>query len=194
VLNEIKINDFTFKVWTGAFNKQALLQQLKKEDVGAIVVFGFDSFGIVDLSEEMAGVSKCLKPLSELSALTKSTIFAGIKTQILNVKHISVAVCGRGKVLDIVDRSCNILDDEYGASDKLKIFSSSFGMIGLLVDSDCLVEKTWQKVAPNCSVMLCVNRGSSSVIAEEVRLFSAAYNIPYIYMDDQGVEWNNLNS
>jgi len=190
LLSEVKLNNFIFKTWTGAFCPVAIKKALGNSK-GDILVLGYNSFGGVDLSEEIVGTGTCLKRLSDFSAFIGGTIFCGIKTQILDIKHISVAVCGRGKVLDIVDRSCNPLGDTYGASHKLKIFSTSAGMVGLIVDSDCLSESVWQKIAPHVNVILCINRGSSLQAQEDVRLFSAAYKKPYIYVDDQGVEWHS---
>jgi len=190
MLGEVRVGNFTFKTWTGAFCESKIKQALGKDHKCDFLILGYNAFSGVDLSEEIAGFTSCIKRLRDFSLKTGGTIFCGIKTQILDIKHISVAVCGRGKVLDIVDRSSNQLGDTYGASNKLKMFGTKMGIVGLIVDSDCLSENVWQKIAPNAGIILCINRGSSPQVQEEVRLFSATYNKPYIYVDDIGVEWH----
>jgi len=156
---------------------------------GEVLVMGFNSFADVDYSEEITGAGLCLRRLSEFSEIMNGTVYCGVKTRILDIKHIGVAVCHKGRVVDVADRASNLFGDAYGTSPRIKVFTSKMGKVGVLVDTDCLLESNWQKTVPHADVMLCVNRGSSVTAQEEVRLYSQAYKIPYLYVDDQGVEW-----
>ena len=189
MLTSAVIKNFRFKVWFGSFCEKRILNAAKEWN-GEILVCPFQCLAEVDLSAEIAGNGDCIKRLTGISESIGSTVFCGVKTKILEIKHISAAVCNKGRLIDIVDRTSNPYDDEFGISGKLKIFVCKEGRVGLLVDSDCLIESNWKRTAPHCDIMLCLNRGNSEFARQEVRLFSATYKTPYLYVDEQGIEWH----
>jgi len=190
MLESVKVLDFTFNIGFGKFNEKDCL----KADKNSVVVYPYNSFSPVDLSSEIVGGGGVVKKLAECSKAIDGSIFCGVKTFILDIKHISVAVCNKGRLVDIVDRASNYLGDEFGTSNKIKVFSTKMGRIGLLVDSDCLLESSWQKTAEHADIMLCINRGNDEISKEEVRLFSACYKISYVYVDDNSVEWHEFSN
>jgi len=189
MVNEAKVGDITFKVWLGAFCPDAILEGSKDFEAN-VLVCPFQAMREVDLQEEIVGRGSNIKRLAEFSKKIDSSIFCGIRTKILDVRHISVAVCNKGRLVDIADRASNPFDDELGTGNKIKVFASKKGKIGLLVDADCLIENNWIKTAPYSDVILCINRGNSDFARKEVRHYSNTYNIPYLYVDEVGLEWN----
>jgi hypothetical protein len=155
------------------------------------VVYSYNAFPEIDLQKEMRGASNHIKSIAALSGESGGAVFCGIKTRLLGEKNIGAAVCNKGRLVDIVDRTSNPLADEYETSNRLKIFATGKGRIGLLLDTDCILERNWEKSAPHADIMLCLNRRDDEGAREEVRLFSAAYQIPYLYVDEEGIEWKS---
>ena len=183
------IGDTTYNVFLGEFDEGKILADFNKDSGKQILICGFNAVGEIDLTNEVLGDGENIKRLTDFSKKIGGTFFCGIKTNIGDVKHISVVASSRGKLVDIADRSSNPFGDVYGTSKRLKVFASGATKIGLLVDADCLVEKNWQKTAPHANLIICINRGNSSITQEEVRLYSATYKIPYLYVDELGIEW-----
>ncbi|MCL2848353.1 MAG: hypothetical protein FWE13_06410 [Firmicutes bacterium] len=188
MLHKAIVGEIVFKVWLGAFCP------IKIEKAGEsfednILVCPFLAMSEVDLSEEVDGRDNKIKRLADVSKKLNCSIFCGLRTKALDVKHISVAVCNKGRLVDIADRASNPFNDELGTSNKIKVFSSKKGKIGLLIDTDCLIENNWLKTAPHSDVMLCINRGSSEFSKEEVRQYATAFGMPYLYVDEEGLEW-----
>jgi len=186
----VKVENFTFKVWQGAFD--AL--EIEKTCIGlenAVLVLPFSSMPEIDLSEEIVGAATYMKNLADFSKKINSSIFCGAKTKSLEVRHISVVVCNKGRLVDIADRTSNPFDDNLGTSNKIKVYSSKKGKIGLLIDADCTIENNWIKTAPSSDVMLCINRGSSLYAKQEVKKLASTYGMPYIYVDEVSVDFAN---
>ena len=187
-----KIKAFTFYVWQGvSFCEHEILKALKEYPLGqdSILVLPFNHHKAVDLGMEINGEGSYFTRLSNFSSTMQGSIFGGVKTYIGDAHYLSVAVCNKGRLVDIVDRTGNVLGDSYGTSKKIKVFSSKLGRIGLLVDTDCIIKKNWQLTAPSSDVLLCINRGNSESVKEEIRLFSTEHSIPYLYVDEEGIEW-----
>ena len=188
MFSRVDIEKFKFSVYVPE-SMGAEFLSVPKSFGADILVCPFSTFEEIDLTQEISGGGDCLCRICALSKKTNGTIFCGIKTRILNVKHLGVAACNKGRLVDIVDRTVNLIGDEYEETNMIKVFDSHAGRIGLLIDTDCLLEKNWEKIAPFSDVVLCLARGTMEYAREEVRLFSAAYGIPYLYTDEAGIEW-----
>jgi len=182
-----KVNGFSFKVWFGKFEPAVMLKELEIEN--DIVLFGFNAFDEIDLSKEIMGEESNIKLISDYSATISAAVFCGIKTYIMDIKNIGVCVCNKGNLVDIVDRVANPFDDEYGKTNKLKIISTKRGKIALLIDTDCMIDEHWKKIQKEADIVVCISDDNSMVLAEQVKMYSAIYSKPYIYVNAIGVEW-----
>lgn len=186
----IEIENFRFGINLSDFSvTRALEDEKRKEKPGGILIHSFGAFPEMDLEKEMTGETDCIRRLTALSKESDGAVFCGARTSVFDMKHISVIVCNKGRLVDIVDRTLNPLGDEFTPTNKIKIFATDSGKAGLLIDTDCLIESNWGKTAPFSDIMLCINRGNSESAREEVRLFSAAYKLPYLYIDEECAEW-----
>ena len=156
------------------------------------MVHSFNAFCEVNLENELDGTGACIRRITALSARTNGAVFCPVRTHLFGLKHIGAAVCFKGRLIDIADRTQNPLSDEYETTDKLKVFAADGGKIGLLIDTDCLLEENWQKAAREADVILCLNRGTSAAAKDDAQHFSRTYAIPYLYVDDAGIEWRSM--
>lgn|GEM_PF-1640386 len=205
MLCRMEINSFKFAVHFGAFNPDELLEEIKNGEESApdILVFPFNTLPEIDLTGKTSDAIHRFSELCKLSAASQGTVFCGVQTRVQEEKFIGTAVFHKGNLIDIVNRTRNILSDAFIETDKIKVFSLKAGRIGLLVDTDCLLAEHWVYLVPACEVILCINRGNSAGACEIVRDFSREFSapktangdspglplFPYLYVDEAGAEW-----
>lgn len=178
-------------VMDGAFSLPTRQELLKAPD---LILCGFPcSGGEVDLEAEIAGESDVLARTAALSALCPSVVLAGVKTHISGLRHLSAAVSVRGKLLDIVDRTQNIRGDEYLPGSKIKIYRTGKANVALLLDTDMLLAKNWERVSPLCDMILCLSLPLSDEEAGVAATLSQLYGLPYVLVADNGLWWGEPN-
>ncbi len=187
MLDELKLNGRIFKVGVDAFRKEHV--RLYRAGADDIVVFSFNAFDELDLLGEIEGEYDSLAGLCDFSAASNSTVFCGVTSSILGIKHISVAVCHKGRLVDIVDRTSNITGDEYGKTKKIKIFALDDIKIAVLVDTDILIEENLRKTAPACDVILALIKSPGPDIAESAVNSAKKYGKPCLCVYDEGFVW-----
>ena len=157
-----------------------------------LLVLSYNAFDEIDLESEIAAESDCLTGLAALSGNKEATVFCVIVTSIMGIKHISVAVCHKGKLVDIVDRTSNIEGDEFATSQKIKIYSTDCARIGVLVDKDALIERNWEKITPHCDLVLAVINDGGRKITGAANLISSKFSVPSVIVANNSVEWKTV--
>lgn len=152
-----------------------------------ILVLSHNTFGRIDLQREMETTAD-LARLTQLSLDEGCLIFCGITTHIMGLKHISVAVADRGKLIDIVDRTCNYYGDEFADTNKVKVYNSVLGKFGILVDSDVMYPRIWEKLAPVCDII--INLGSDACAHSQlIGQACAEYYLKPLICVGQDITW-----
>lgn len=185
---KIIIKECDFFACTGRFCD---IVKLDPPGENSIAVLPFNAFGEIDLSCEISGESAFLAAVCAYSAYSSSTVFCGVKTRLMGLKHISVAVAHKGRLIDIVDRTQNSYDEEYVGGNKIKIFSSNKIKVAALVDSDVLNKSIWQKTAPHCDAFVCILNEFSQDILPIAFSYSDEYGAPIIIVSEDGIFWKD---
>lgn len=154
-----------------------------------LLALSYNAFDEIDLESEISGGSDCFAALAAVSGNKDATVFCGVTSSVMGIKHISVAVCHKGKLVDVVDRTSNPFGDEYVPTQKIKIYSTSAARIAVLVDKDVLIEKNWEKTVPHCDCMLALVKGSDERITAAAQRLAEKFEIPFLYINDDSVFW-----
>lgn len=156
-----------------------------------IVINGFSAFEEIDLADEISGRSVCMAEMVDSSTKYGLPVFSGVKTRLNGFKHLSVVVANSGKLLDIVDRTKNIRDDEFMSSNKIKVYKTEKIVAALLIDTDVLIYKNWEKVVNLCDMVICIGLNFSDAEADLVYSISRVYGLPYIIAGENGLWWSD---
>lgn len=143
-----------------------------------VLVMSFNTLPVIDLSRELRGESEELKKLTFLSADDDCTVLCGVRMCLSGKNYLSVAVAHKGKLIDIADRvACSDADD-YECTNRLKIYNTSAGRLGLLIDEDAELKRLWMKIIPSCDFVICLcekNRKTAILNLESELDFPALY-------------------
>lgn len=185
--HKIELKEFGFSVSCDSFfsKRQKYIQDGKTP----FFLFSYNAFPEFDLGDEISGESTSLAELTALSAECAATVFCGVTTRISGLKHISVAVCHKGRLVDIVDRTSNPASDAYASGDKIKVFSTDYGRVAVLVDKDVLSEKNWAKVSGVSDLVVGVLKDGSELFTQAAAALSERFNKPLIYTDGENIIW-----
>lgn len=172
----------------GKFEDMAELSEFETHS-NDIMVLNFNAFDTIYLEDEVMGESESLLEFAVISGILNRPMFCGIITEIADLKHISVAVCNKGRLVDIVDRTSNPFNDEYEESQKIKVFATELGRVTLLIDNDLLVEKNWQKTVEYSDVVLGILKGDDENVLELAEEMAKKYDVKYIFVNDTTIRW-----
>lgn len=188
-----------YRVLAGKCDFRVSLDNVENELLGGgfdedfeLLALSYNAFDEIDLESEISAQSDCLTGLAALSGNKGATVFCGVTTSVLGIKHISVAVCHKGKLVDIVDRTSNIENDEYATAQKIKVYSTDTARIGVLVDKDALIKRNWEKLAPHCDLVLAVIKGGDEKLSAAANIISGGFSVPSLIVSDNAVEWKTI--
>lgn len=126
------------------------------------------------------------------SGVFKCPVFGGVKTSYSGLKSISAAVANFGRLIDIVDRTINVRGDEYAASDKIKIYKTGKCSAALLIDTDILLSKNWERVSPIADIIIGIALDISDEEAALVATLSNLFDIGYLLLATNRLEWRSV--
>lgn len=194
--DRIRIKNTDFIVVQNPFSEADYEYERERADTDNLPMFvsAFNTFPMIDLQAEIDGESELLTAIALQSMKVPSTVFCGITTSIMGLKHISVAVCHKGKLADIVDRTQNPYGDSFLTGDKIKIFSNGEIAVGLFVDTDVLLETNWEKAVPECDVILTLLRGTDDDTMDAALSIAKNYDIDFLAVNESGIRWKEKNS
>lgn len=164
------------KATVAGFNEYVVHERVKRP----VLVMSFNTLKTVDLSKELRGESKELRKIAQLSADDDCTVLCGIKMLLGDKNYLSVAVAHRGKLIDIADRVACSDEDIYECTNRLKIYNTQAGRLGLLIDSDAELKRLWTKIMPLCDIVVCI---CENRYLGKVRQLSKEYSFPALYID-----------
>lgn len=157
------------------------------EEDFSLLALPYSAFDEIDLRDEIVGETDCLTGLAALSGNKSATVFCGITTKIMNLRHVSVAVCHKGRLVDVVDRTANVSGEYFESSQKIKIYSTGTARIAVLVDKDVLIERNWEKVVPYCDVVLAIVMGSDEATLAAAEAVATKSGVAYVIVNDVSV-------
>ena len=138
----------------------------------------------VDFTSEIRGKTAFSVRFAEASIKCDFPILIGCKTKYGEVRHLSVMTFSRGKLADIADRTLNLGGGFY-EGDKIKVLKLNRFNAGLLVDTDILLYRNWQKLSPHCDAVLGIGLNSEDGELSYVPRLAEKFSKPYavVYAD-----------
>ena len=108
-------------------------EKIKNIDV---VIFSYGVNGLIDFNGEITGKSENLIDLAKISLNFDCVVVAGCDTDNYGVLRCSAAVADKGRILGVCDMTHNIDGEKYDAGSGCRVFNTSKGKIGVIVDKD----------------------------------------------------------
>ena len=112
---------------------QDKLNDISNQD---IIVFGYNSIGLVCYKKELSGETEYFQDLAKLSKQIGSVIVLGCDTDTYGVFRHSAVIADNGKILGVSDMVYQIDESEFASGGSFKVYDSSVGKIGILIMED----------------------------------------------------------
>mgnify|MGYP002509596747 CR=1 FL=1 len=112
---------------------QERLDDLKGQD---LIVFGYNSFGLVSYKKELTGETEYFHDLAKLSKQLQCVIICGCDTDTYGVFKHSAVLADKGKILGVSDMAHAVDDSEFTSGGNFRVYDTSVGKIGILVMED----------------------------------------------------------
>ncbi len=122
-----------------------------------VVVFGFNGLGLVSYKKELAGETEYFQDVAKLSGGLGSVVISGCDTDTYGVFRHSAVIADRGKILGVSDMARSIDDSEFVSGGSLRVYDTSAGRIGVLVEGDLLFSESARVLALcDAELIVCV--------------------------------------
>ena len=145
----------------------------------------------VDFTSEIRGRSVFSVKAAEASLKFGYPLLIGCKTKYGESRHLSVMTFSRGKLADIADRTLNLGGGFY-EGDKIKVLKLKKFNAGLLVDTDVLLYRNWQRISPHCDAVFAIGLKSDEVELSYVPKLAEKFGKPYAVAYADGTTlWGN---
>lgn len=175
-------------IGVGKIGVSESLEGLPSEGVDAALIALSEE---VDFSSEIKGRSVFSVRAAAVSLKLRYPILIGCKTKYGEARHLSALTFCRGELADIADRTLNLGGGFY-EGDKIKVLKFKKFNAGLLVDTDVLLYRNWQKLAPHCEAVLSVGLSGEAAELDFVPRFAEKFGKPYaVVYADGTILWGN---
>ena len=133
---------------------QEKLFELGEQD---LVAFGFNGMGLVSYKKELEGQSEYFHDVAKLSSALSNVVISGCDTENYGVYRHSVVIADKGKILGVTDMVHTIDESEFVAGYGLRVYDTSAGKIGLIVEKDLFFPEV-ARVLSLCDadIIICV--------------------------------------
>ncbi len=122
-----------------------------------VLVFGFEGLGEVDYARELAGDTSKLEDMAILSRELNCVILSGCMTDSCGLRHKSVAVAEKGRILGVADMLHTGEAEDLKSGAHLKVYETQAGKIGVCVGEDLYYPSVAESLALfDADVILCV--------------------------------------
>lgn len=133
----------------------------------------------VKLEGEISGITAFAASVAALSESCDYPLLCGCLTRFGAMRHVSVMTFASGRLADIADRTLNLSAEPYCEGDTIKILRLKRFDAGLLVDTDLLLAKNWQKIAPRCDAVIGIAKCGADVDFGYVPTLASLFGKPY---------------
>ena len=143
-------------ITNGSLN-QVLEQNLSQISDSDVIVFGFNGLGLVSYKKELDGETEYFHDLALASKELSSVIICGCDTDTYGLFRHSAVIADKGKVLGVSDMAHSIDDSEFVAGGNFRVYDTSAGKVGVIVDEDLFFPET-ARVLTLCDadIIVCV--------------------------------------
>ncbi|MCL2861520.1 MAG: hypothetical protein FWE22_03815 [Firmicutes bacterium] len=187
-VNKIKLHNNVFLTSVESFDE--LVKGGEFSEDFSFLALSYNAFHDIDLNAEIDGVTGNIEKIVSLSKVKNATIFCGITSHLLSTKHISIVVAHHGKLVDIVDRTARIFNDDYSSSKKIKVYATEHSRIAVLVDKDVLSHDNWARIAPYCDSVLSILKGDDDIVLDVALSLSKKFSLPLLVMNGSSVSFS----
>lgn len=121
------------------------------------VIFGFNGLGLVSYKKELSGETEYFQDAAKLSGELGSVVISGCDTDTYGVFRHSAVIADRGKILGVSDMARSIDDSEFVSGGSLRVYDTSVGRIGVLVEGDLFFSESARVLALcDAELIVCV--------------------------------------
>jgi len=192
MLSDVNLKGFNFLIYHGRFDSGKIREQIEEiKHTAEFLVCPFLTFSEIILDDELANKSESLKEFTKLTCDTGLKGFCGVNLIYCGVKQVSAVVTAGCELVDIASKTIDFDRAGVALGDKIKTYKTKNGVIGLLLDTDCLIEQYWQILKDSCDLVLIISKTPSELIKQDIRHSSGVYNLPYLYVDGSGIEYRD---
>ena len=126
---------------------------------GSNVLVFADGLGLVSYKKELSGETEYFHDVARLSKQLSSVIICGCDTDTYGVFRHSAVIADKGKILGVTDMAHSIDDGEFVAGGNFRVYDTSVGKIGLIINEDLFFPET-SRVLTLCDadVLVCVHK------------------------------------
>lgn len=129
------------------------LEKLGKHD---ILVFG-NGLGLVSYKKELAGETEYFHDIARLSKQLSSVVICGCDTDTYGIFRHSVVIADKGKLLGVTDMAHLIDDGEFVSGGNFKVYDTSAGKVGLIVQEDLFFPETTRILSLcDAEIIVCI--------------------------------------
>ena len=164
-----------------------------KED--NIVVFNQFGLNKINYKNELNGSENALSNFAKISKNSSKVLIAGAYSNNYGVKRKSCVIADKGKLLGIQDMSVSYDSSNFSVGGSHKIFHSSQGKIGIIVDEDIFSIESI-KAMSICDVDVII----AIIFGEEkpqfnylIRAYSYLFGIPIVVLANSSVLSSDIN-
>lgn len=133
----------------------------------------------VRLDCEITGITDFAVKAADASTGCTYPLLCGCTTVLGDMRHVSVMTFAQGKLVDIADRTLNLDSQSFCEGDTIKILRLKKIDVALLVDTDILLAKNWQRIASHCDAVLGIARYGSDTDFGYVPTLASLFGKPY---------------
>ncbi len=134
--------------------EEGKLSQMQGAD---LVIFGFNGLGLVSYKKELSGETEYFQDLAKLSKQLSSVIVCGTDTDTYGVYRHSAVVADNGRILGVTDMMHAVEGSEYVASGAIKVYETSKGKIGVLINQDLFSPKIIEILSMcDADIIVCI--------------------------------------
>ncbi|MCL2255818.1 MAG: hypothetical protein FWC11_03050 [Firmicutes bacterium] len=187
-MNKVRLHNNVFLTSDKSFEE--LVKSGDFSEDFSFLALSYNAFSDIDLNAEIDGVTGNIEKIVSLSKVKNATIFCGITSYLLSTKHISVVVAHHGKLVDIVDRTARIFNDDYMTSKKIKVYATEHSRIAVLVDKDVLTHDNWERISPYCDSVLSILKGDDEISMAVAMSLARKFGKPLLVVNDNSVSFS----
>lgn len=160
-----------------------------------IVIFNQNGLNKINYKNELNGSENLLTNFAKISKNTSKVLIAGAFSDNYGIKRKSCVVADKGKLLGIQDMCLSFDSNGYSVGGSQKIFQTSEGKIGIVVDDD-LYNFESVKAMSICDADIIV----ALIFSEEkpqfshiIKTYSYLFGVPFVLLTKNSVLISDIN-
>ncbi len=145
-----------------------------------VLCFSFRAIGKVSFERELKGETSLFEDVALLSKEQKNVVVCGCYTDARGIKHKSVVVADRGRILGVSDMLNRVDDESFRPGAGVRLYDTSVGRMGVIVGGDLLFPKICETLSLcGAEFIVCIYEHLRDNFEQTLmRAWSFSYGVP----------------